>query len=324
MKKDNKTAITAFIWLIILIGIVVSMTYALQEIDTVAKKEKEQLVFGATYMTMDSPYYEALNFSMEEVIEANGDVLLVRDPIRNQEKQNEQILDFIDKGVDAIFVTPVDWVEISTVLRICKEKEVPVFVVDSPVYEDELVVSTIVSDNYNSGVLIAKDMMQKKDSANIAIVSERNINALESRVQGFLDTIEGKENYEVVSNRTQAWDLQSSMDVMQSVIESGQSFDVVIGANDTIVLGGLAALQKNKIEDEILLYGVDGSPDCKAMINEGYLEGSVAQFPYVLGRAAVNTAYEYLDGEIVKKEYVIETELITKRNLEKFDITGWQ
>ena len=61
--------------------------------------------------------------------------------------------------------------------------------------------------------------------------------------------------------------------------------------------------------------GVDGSPDGKAMIKAGFLEGTAAQSPIKIGEKAVQTAYSYLAGETVKKHVTIPVELITADNL---------
>lgn len=287
-------------------------------------KDSKPRKFGATYMTMNNPYFEALNGSIQEVVEANGDILITRDPSQDQNKQNEQIQEFLDEGVVAIFANPVDWKVIEPALRACKEANVPVFNVDTKVYDSDLVVSSIVSDNYNAGVQIAKDMMNKRNSAKIVILNHDSINSTNARVQGFLNTIEGQPSYQVVIHRKTTAEFEVAMEVMDSILARDIEFDVVLGGNDPTALGALAALQLHRIDKKILIYGIDGSPDGKSMIKEGYLEGTSAQFPYKIGREAAKVAYDYLNGKQVEEDIVIPVELIIKDNLDQFDIAGWQ
>ena len=77
-------------------------------------------------------------------------------------------------------------------------------------------------------------------------------------------------------------------------------------------------------DDGILIYGIDGSPDGKVMINEGYLEGSSAQRPIVMADKAVEMAYEYMAGEEYQHLCIQMSKLITKDNIDKFDMAGWQ
>jgi ribose transport system substrate-binding protein len=91
------------------------------------KNENKPRVFGATYMTMNNPYFVVLNNSIKEVVEGNGDILISRDPSQDQLKQNQQILDMIEEGVDAIFLNPVDWKTVKPALVACYDANFPCF-----------------------------------------------------------------------------------------------------------------------------------------------------------------------------------------------------
>lgn len=296
--------------------------YLLQDGST--EKQHPPQKFGATYMTMDNPFFVALNDRIKEEIESNGDVLITRDPAKNQEKQNQQILDMIDAGVVAIFVNPVDWAAITPALVACQEAGIPVFDVDTYVYDSAYVVSSILSDNYDAGVQIARDVMKKRSRARIVIIYESVVNSTGLRVQGFLDTMEGHDEYQIVIRHDAVTTLEAAMECMKEIIDNGTTFDVVLGGNDPTALGILAAIQMKRVEGDILIYGVDGSPDGKAMIQSGLLEGSSAQFPYLMGKTACDVAYAYLAGEAVEEEIFIPVRLITKNTLDQYNLNGWQ
>ena len=288
-------------------------------------KERKQYKFGATYMQMNNPYFMDMNAHLEELVEANGDILICRDPSQDQEKQNEQILDMIEEGVDGIFLNPVNWETVEPALIACKEAGVPLFCIDTLVKNDEYVAFSILSDNYDAGVQCAKDIMKKKKSAKIITIISPGTNSIIDRVKGLEDTIKGHPEYEIVEVAEGGGELEVSMEVIGDVIDKGVEFDVVLGGNDPSALGALAALQMRKMQDDgILIYGIDGSPDGKVMINEGYLEGSSAQRPIVMADMAVDMAYDYMNGKDVEKMVIVPVTLITKDNIDKFDIAGWQ
>ena len=285
--------------------------------------DTKQIKFGATYMTMNNPYFIALNESIREGIEANGDVLITRDPAQNQDRQNAQIKEMIDEGVTAIFLNPVDWTEVSEALELCKEAGVAVFNVDTNVYKKDMVESIIWSDNYQAGVQCAEDMMKKKEKADILIMKHYNVQSTNERVQGFLDTIEGHDEYKIVDEITTTSEFEVAMEEMDRILDKDLKFDVVLGGNDPTALGALAGLQSNHVTEKILIYGIDGSPDAKEMIKKGYLEGTSSQQPVKMGKKAVETAYKYLRGEPVEKDIMIDVIMITNENLNDFDIDGW-
>ncbi|MEF9940806.1 MAG: sugar ABC transporter substrate-binding protein [Lachnospiraceae bacterium] len=280
--------------------------------------------FGATYMTMNNPYFEVLNENIKEVVEANGDILITRDPLQDQEKQNEQIEEMINENVEAIFLNPVDWKGVRTSLELCKREGIPVFCIDTDVYDEKYIVSTIISDNYDAGVQCANDMMSKVESAKIIIVNHQNINSTNERVRGFLDTIAGKSEYEIVAQRITVAELEKAMKEMKNILKTGVEFNVVLGGNDPTALGCLAAMQQQGMESQVLLYGIDGSPDAKAMIKAGYMEATSAQSPIQIGETAATQAYKYLEGIKVEKNIVIPVTLISEKNLAEYDTAGWQ
>ena len=282
------------------------------------------VVFGATYMTMNNSYFEVLNDNIQEVIEGNGDILITRDPFQDQVKQNRQIYDMLDEGIEALFLNPVNWQGVTPALEKCKEMGVPVFVVDTGVYREDLVVSTIMSDNYSAGVQCANDMMKNKKNARIVILDHAGVMSTEQRVKGFMDTIKGHPEYEVVVQRTSPPELEGAMNIMKEILNGGKEFDVVFGANDPTALGAIAAMESRKVFDDVLVYGIDGSVDAKQMIHDGIMRATSAQSPINIGRMAAKTAYDYLSGENVESHLSIPVKLITTDTLENYSISDWQ
>ncbi|MDL2296198.1 sugar ABC transporter substrate-binding protein [Lachnospiraceae bacterium OttesenSCG-928-E19] len=290
------------------------------------KEENKRLKFGATYMTMNNPYFVILDENIKEVVESNGDILITRDPLQDQDKQNEQVADMVEQGIELLFLNPVDWKGVQPSIDLCREKNIPIIVVDTDVYAESetTIVSTITSDNYGAGVLCAQDMMKRVSEAQIVILNHYRVNSTDQRVQGFLDTIASYPQYEVVVQSWVATELEVAMEEMKRLINRGVKYNVVLGGNDPTALGCLAAMQMNHTGEGVLLYGIDGSPDAKQMIRAGYMEGSSAQSPVNIGTTAALTAYEYLAGEEIETSIIIPVELITNENLENYDVNGWQ
>ena len=111
---------------------------------------------------------------------------------------------------------------------------------------------------------------------------------------------------------------------MSTILKANREFDVVMGGNDPTALGALATLQQYHREEGVLIYGIDGSPDFKSMLQLGYVTGTSVQSPKTIGRVAAETAYQYLDGKEVKPYISIEPEMLTRENLDDYEMNGWQ
>ena len=211
-------------------------------------RQHEARLFGATYMTRNNPYFDVLNEGIEEVVEANGDILLTRDPLQDQEKQNEQIQEMIDEGIQMLFLNPVDWEKVQPALDACREAGVGIINVDTVVKDRDSVISIIETDNYQAGQLCALDMMKRKDEAKIVILDNPIQTSITNREQGFLDTIADNHNYQVVYREAAAGEIEVSSHVMADLLRRDISFDVILGGNDPTALGALAALQQARRE----------------------------------------------------------------------------
>ncbi len=285
---------------------------------------KEPLLFGATYMTRNNSYFDILHEAIKEVVEGNGDILISRNPCQDQEKQNEQILEMIDEGICVLFLNPVDWEKVKPALEACQKAGVIVIDVDTVVKDTEYVKSIIETDNYLAGKLCAEDMMKRVKTARIVVIDNPIQTSIMNRVQGFLDAIEDNDNYVVVAREIGAGELDVSARTMTDVLDSGVEFDVVLGGNDPSALGALASLQQSGKEYDVLIYGIDGSPDFKGMLQLGYVTGTACQSPKTIGTVAAQTAYKYLNGEEVVEYISIPPFMITKDNLSDYELNDWQ
>ena len=292
--------------------------------DVSADHTGEQRVFGATYMTMNNPYYQELDALLRANIEAKGDVLLTRDPAMDQTRQNQEILDLIDAGVDAIFLTPVEWDTVQEGLEAAAAANIPVIVVDAPVLNTELVACSVLSDNYQAGVLCAQHLLSVRESAKIILLEHVTARSGTQRIQGFLDTIEGHDGFEVLAVGQSDGQIEHAMPVMEQLLAQAPQADTVMALNDPSALGALAAIQGAGYADRFLVYGVDGSPEGKVLVNDHLMTATCAQFPSRIAAQAVEQAYLASEGSPCQKEIIIPVELLTAETVGRYGTDGWQ
>jgi ribose transport system substrate-binding protein len=317
MKRFYKNMTYIIIFFMVLI--IFTVTYNIYTAPVAKHK-----VFGVSYMTMNNPFYKIINNEILKVVEKNNDTLITLDPELDVDKQNEQIYKFIDQKVDGIFINPIDFEQIEPALQAAKRANIPVIIIDAPVSDESLVNCTIVSDNYDAGVQCAKDMMERLDSANIVLLKHTTAKSAKERIEGFLSVIDNNEKYKVINEAECDGQLEIAMPKMQEIIEETPDIDVVMALNDPSALGALAALEKNN-KDDVMVYGIDGTPEIKALIGRNQMiVGTVAQSPIKMGQIAVENMYNILNGKKIEKNIIIPISLINKENLFKYDEDRWQ
>lgn len=281
-------------------------------------------VFGVTYMTMNNPFYKIINNEILKKVEQNGDSLLVLDPELDIEKQNEQILTFVNQKVDGIIINPIDFQGVEPALEAAKRAHIPVIVVDSPINNSELVDCTIVSDNYEAGVLCAEDLIKHYNKANIALLRHTTAKSADERIQGFLDTIKSNENYKIVNEAECKGQLELAMPQMKKMLKETPNIDVVMSLNDPSALGAIAALESSNINN-ISVYGIDGTPEMKSLLrSNSIVAGTVAQSPINMGKVAISNLYEILDGKAINKNIIIPVLFMNRENINNFSENRWQ
>lgn len=287
------------------------------------QKENSYLI-GASYMTMNNEFYKIMSEEISARAEAEGDRMMMRDPALDADRQVEQIQEMLDMGIDVLVVTPVEWEGLTSVLKDAKEQGVIVVVLDTNVWEEELADCTITSDNYNAGKIVGEYFLEQCDEAKLIIMTHEKTKSGQDRVAGFLDTVEKQTGVEVVKKIDCEGQLEIAMPKLQEAIDTGLVFDNVFCLNDLAGVGVVAALDKNNMLEDVGVYGVDASPDSKALIKEGMMQASAAQFPTEIGKKAADAIYDLLNGREVEKKVLVPVELINRDNVEKFGTDRWQ
>lgn len=279
---------------------------------------------GACYKNLDNSYFDALNNEISSVIEENGDTLVTRDSMLSQDKQNLQIHELIQDGVTALIIAPVDWKGIEPALKEAKKAGVIILIVDSPVYNEDLVDCTITSDNYDVGMQMANYLKSQRQMANILLIGSNGSKATEDRVEGFKKGLKGDAAYQIIAERTCDESVEESMKAVTKVINSGMKFNCVFAVNDPCAIGAVTACESVAIAGNIDFLSTDGSPDGKKLIKSSTLMATAAQFPTEMGNRAVESLYKILNGEKCEKSILVPVKLITQYTIDSYDLEKWQ
>ena len=84
-------------------------------------EEDDAYKIGFSVIDMENPYFITLENATREYLEEQGCTMITKDPGTDQYLQSKQILEFVEEGVDAVILTPVNWEEITSSLKILKD-----------------------------------------------------------------------------------------------------------------------------------------------------------------------------------------------------------
>lgn len=284
----------------------------------------EGLKIGYTCMDGTNPFFVALEGAIREVVEANGDELISVDPGNDSNTQIDQVEDLISQNIDLMFVNPVDADGIIPALDALKEAEIPMFGFDTQVGDMSYLVSYAGSDNYNAGYVCGEDLAKKvPEGGDILVLDSPTMQSVVDRTNGFLDAIEESGvTFNVVGQQDAQGNQQVANEKATDLLTANPDVVAIFGGNDPTALGAYAAADAAGVSP--LIYGVDGSPDVKALLKDTMIEGTGAQSPITIGKTIAETAYAWLAGEEVEAFIPIETFLVTADNVDDYGTDGWQ
>lgn len=181
-------------------------------------------------------------------------------------KNDEQITaaqKFIQDGVDYLLLSAADTSGWDTVLQDAQDAGIGVILFDRTIDADEsLYLASIVSDMDKEGETAVNWLRdQKLDAYNIIHIQGVMGSAAQKGRSGALDAAVSSDGWNIVTQQTAEWNAEKAQQIVQSVIDSGEEFNVIYAENDDMAKGAVAALDKANISHgvgkDVVVMGFD-------------------------------------------------------------------
>ncbi len=232
--------------------------------------EEEIHMIGFSGIDMENPYFITFEHAVRELLEAEGYELITKDPGTDQEKQNTQLTEMIEEGIEAVILSPVNWEEVTPALKKLKESGVKIINVDTQVKEMDYVDAYIAREDTGG-------------------------------------------------------EFARALEASERILAENPDLAAIMCGNDQLAVGAKTAVNVAKLKD-VLIYGVDGSPDIKKELkkHDTQIAGTAAQSPINMGKSSARLAINILTGNSYEKETYEEVFMINKDNVDMYGIDGWQ
>lgn len=210
--------------------------------------------------------------------------------------QVTQIEDLITAGVDALVVNPMDANAVIPALQKAKEKGIPVVLVDSSIEEghEDLYVTYIGTDNYAAAKQGAEVLSEALgNTGKVILVRGANGNSVgNARADGFKAGL--AEGIELVGEQPGDWSNDVAKQVTENMLQANPDVTGIMSCSDVMVDGILQAIDDADLSG-VKIMSFDG--DSIELIKQGLVLGTMAQFPSEMGKLAVDTLVQVLNGD---------------------------
>ncbi len=181
-------------------------------------------------------------------------------------KNDEQLASaqkFIQDGVDYLLISAADKSGWDSVLQDAKDEGIAVILFDRTIDANEdLYEASVVSDMQKEGETAVEWLKkQELDSYNIIhLQGDMGSAAQVGRSEALADAAD-KEGWKLVTQQTAEWNAEKAQQIVQSVIDSKEEFNVIYAENDDMAKGAVAALDKANIshgvDQDVIVMGFD-------------------------------------------------------------------
>ena len=259
-------------------------------------KTPEEIKIGLSLSTLNNPFFVSIQDGVSEIASEQGSEVISVDAQDDSAKQQNDVNDLIQQGVDILLINPVDSAAIVPAVQSANAAGIPVVTLDRASEGGE-VVTLVASDNVTGGEMAAEYIIELAgENANVVqLEGVPGASATNERGEGFENIANTSLN--VLDSQTANFNRAEGLSVMEDILQSNEGIQGVFAQNDEMALGAIEAITAAGLLDDIVVVGFDGTDDGIDSVNSGKLAATIAQQPKEMGRIAVDTIYAYFRGE---------------------------
>lgn len=291
---------------------------------------QDKFKIGISMKTLSAPYFAAQMEAAKERAKELGYEVIGTDAQGKLQKQISDVEDLVTRGVKLLIVNPADGDGLVNAVNNASSRGVKVVVIDSTLNPKANFVTQVQSSNTQNGQLVGNWVVDEMGNKplRIALLSgekgnpvgqERRLGVLAGIVEAQLRKF-GKANVEVVGQGWGSWNDEGGLKAMEDLLVANKDFNIVLGENDSMLLGARRAIDSAKRSGVLLVAAADGQKEALNLIKEGKYGVTGLNDPALVAKTAVDLGVKVVKGEMkdVPKQTFTPPAAITKSNVDKF------
>jgi ribose transport system substrate-binding protein len=274
---------------------------------------------GFTNFYQDGGFFSDIEEGARGAAAAAGVELLVETAWGDPTLQAKQVTVFIESGVSAIIIVPIDPDAIVPSVEAANAAGIPLLAVDRTA-SGGTVTSLIASDNVAGGRMAGESLFEAMGGSGkvIEIQGDMAVSSGSLRSEGFQEALDEAPGITRVVQAPAYFDYGMALEATQGALEEDPGIGGVFAANLDMLSGAVAGVSAAGMEGQVRVVGFDTDPDVLAMVKDGSIDATMAQQPRLMGQRAVEAAIAAVAGETVEAFIPIETVLVTADNVDQF------
>jgi ribose transport system substrate-binding protein len=279
----------------------------------------DEVTIGLAVANLQADFFNQIKQSVEAEAEKEGVDVVVSDARGDAATQVNQIEDFVSRQVDAIVYIPAGATAAGVPVEAAERADIPVVTVDrNP--PDAPGQSFIASDSVAAAKELGEWVIDESGGqGNLAILQGQiGTTPQVDRQTGFEEALAGAPDLNVVTQQPADWAQDKAFSVAQDMLQAHPDIDIFWGQADAMALGAAQAARSEGGGDRLIV-GFDGDVAGIEAVRDGRIDATMVQQTQRMGRMAVQTALDIIDGKDVPAEQLLPAFLLTSQDQAKAD-----
>ena len=245
-------------------------------------------------------YYIAIGEGIKAVAADEGVEVFMLAPQSGADINGQMgmIQDVLTQDVDAIIFGTHDEFAAAPLLKQAVDKGMAVVMINSDIPNFPTPIHGVVGYSQRNGTHKIADWAIENhgdEPLKVGIIEGQPGYHSTERVGGFLDGIEGNENFDVVVSIDGKWNVEGGNTAGMDILQAHPDLDMIFAANDYMIIGASYAA-KALGRSDIVLLGNDGDTSGLEEIAAGNVTATVNTSPFLMGKAAMHATLDALEG----------------------------
>ena len=278
--------------------------------------ESKNIVIGAIMGNMADTFIKYIHDDLLEYSKSKENItILIKDASGDAGVEQNLVENLILQGVDGIMLQLVNPETSRAIDDLAKQSNIPILYFNHrPKGLEEGTYSYVGLNERRVGELQAEAALKVRNSGNaVILIGPLGTEAAEDRTKGVKDKIVNS-GIKILREQSAAWYRDRALTIVENWITSGLNIDFVFSNNDDMAIGAIQGLEASgKVmgtnKGEIMVFGVDATPDGMNLINDGKMYATIKQDTMVQASEALDAMIDlinngtniikYLDAEVI-------------------------
>jgi ribose transport system substrate-binding protein len=286
-----------------------------------AGPDGKPITIGLAVANLQADFFNQIKQSVEAEANAKGVNVVVSDAGGDSARQVSQMQDFVSRGVSAIIYIPAGATAAGVPVKAAERANIPVIAVDRNA-PDAPGTTFIATDSVAAAKQLGDWVIEQTGGTGEIGIIQGQIGTTPQidREKGFRQALEAAPGLQVVAEQpTDDWSQEQGFANAQDMIQAHPNLTVFWGQADALALGAAQAAENANLNPKPLVVGFDGDLAGLQAVRDGKLDATMVQQTQLMGRLAVNSAIDVINGKTVPAEQLQQATLLTSKDTAKAD-----